>query len=87
VPSQTVTALAVDPIVPQNVYLASPSGLFRSKDGGLSWIALNAQLDSAPIALTLDSRHPATLFALLTSGMLLRSDDSGATWAPRKIGP
>jgi len=87
VPSQTVTALAVDPIIPQNVYLAGPSGLFRSQDGGLTWVALNAQLDSAPIALTLDSRHPATLFALLTSGTLLRSDDSGAAWAPRKIGP
>ena len=86
-PSQTVTALAVDPIVPQNVYLASPSGLFRSKDGGLTWVDLKVQLDSAPIALALDSRHPAMLFALLTSGMLLRSDDSGATWAPRKIGP
>jgi photosystem II stability/assembly factor-like uncharacterized protein len=87
VPSQTVTALAVDPIVPQNVYLAGPSGLYRSNDGGLSWVDLKVQLDSAPIALTLDSRHPATIFALLTSGTLLHSDDSGATWAARKIGP
>ena len=86
-PSQTVTALVVDPIVPQNVYLASPSGLFRSKDGGLTWVDLKAQLDSLPVALALDPRHPATLFALLTSGTLLRSDDSGATWAPRQIGP
>jgi photosystem II stability/assembly factor-like uncharacterized protein len=86
VPSQTVTALAVDPIVPQNVYLASPSGLFRSTDGGLTWVGLKAQLDSAPMALTLDPRHPATLFALLTSGTLLRCDDGGATWAPRELG-
>ena len=86
-PSQTVTALIVDPIVPQNVYLASPSGLFRSKDGGLTWVDLKAQLDSAPVALALDARHPATVFALLANGTLLRSDDRGATWAPRKIGP
>jgi len=81
-----VTALAVDPIVPQNVYLASPSGLFRSKDGGLTWVALNAQLGSAPVAMALDPRHPATLFALLANGTLLHSDDNGATWAPRELG-
>ena len=82
-PSQTVNAIAIDPIVPQNVTLAGPSGLFRSKDGGLTWVALKVQLDSAPLALTLDPRHPATLFALLANGTLLRSDDSGETWVPR----
>ena len=86
-PSQTVTALVVDPIVPQNVYLASPSGLFRSKDGGLTWVDLKVRLDSVPMALAVDPHHPATVFAVLASGTLLRSNDSGATWAPRKIGP
>ena len=85
-PSQTVNAIAIDPVVPQNVYLAGPSGLYRSSDGGLTWVDLKAQLDSAPVALALDPRHPATVFALLANGTLLRSDDSGATWAPRKIG-
>ena len=85
-PSQTVTALAIDPIVPQNVYLASPSGLYRSNDGGLTWAVLKAQPDSAPVALALDPRHPATVFALLGSGTLLRSDDSGTTWVARGTG-
>ena len=85
-PSQTVNAIAIDPVVPQNVYLAAPSGLFRSADGGLTWVALKAQLDSAPVALALDPRHPATVFALLAGGTLLRSDDSGATWVPRELG-
>ena len=86
-PTQTVNAIAIDPIVPQNVTLAGPSGLFRSNDGGLSWVALKVQLDSAPLALTLDPRHPESAFVLLENGTLLRSDDSGKTWAPRAIGP
>ena len=84
-PSQTVNAIAIDPVIPQNVTLAGQSGLFRSKDGGLTWVALKVKLDSAAVALTLDPRHPATLFVLLANGTLLRSDDSGATWVARQI--
>ena len=83
-PSQTVNALAIDPVVPHNVTLAAPSGLFRSNDGGLTWAKLQATVESEPVALTLDPRHPATLFALLAEGTLLRSDDSGETWLPRQ---
>ena len=85
VPSQTVNAIAIDPIVPQNVTLAGPSGLFRSKDGGLTWVALKVRLDATPLALTLDPRRPATLFALLANGTMLRSDDSGDSWVSRQI--
>ena len=82
-----VNAIAVDPITPQNVYFASPDGLFRSADGGLTWEALNTQLDSEALALTLDPRHPATLFAWLADATLLRSDDSGVTWATVEASP
>ena len=79
-PTQTVNAIAVDPATPQTVYLAGPDGLFRSTDGGLTWEAIKSQLNSAPLALTLDPRNPAMLFTLLADGALLRSDDSGITW-------
>ena len=81
VPTQEVKAIAIDPLTPQNVYLASPDGLFRATDGGLTWEALNASLSSEPVALTLDPQHPTTLFALLMGETLLKSDDSGTTWA------
>lgn len=82
-----MNAIAVDPVTPQNVYLAGPDGLFRSADGGLTWEAAIAQLNSEPLALGLDPRNPATLFALLADEMLLRSDDSGATWARVEVSP
>jgi photosystem II stability/assembly factor-like uncharacterized protein len=86
VPAQTVNAIAIDPATPQNVYLASPDGLFRSADGGLNWEALPSRLSSEPVALTLDPQHPATLFVLLADGSLLRSDDGGTAWITVEVG-
>jgi len=81
VPNPTVNAIAIDPITPQNVYLASPDGLFRSKDGGLAWEAIPTQLSSEPLALTLDPENPTTLFVVLADGTALKSEDSGVAWA------
>ena len=80
-PTQKVNAIAIDPVTPQNVYLAGPDGLFRSTDSGLTWEAMNTQLNSEPLALTLDPRGPAMLFTLLADGTLLRSSDGGTAWA------
>ena len=85
-PSQKANSIAIDPITPQNVYLAGPDGLFRSPDGGLTWEAIGVQVSSQPLALTLDPRHPAQLFALFANGTLLRSEDSGTTWVTLEIG-
>ena len=79
--AQTVNAIAIDPITPQNIYLAAPNGLFRSTDGGLKWETLTTPAKSTPLAVTLDPRNPTTLFVLLEDGALLRSADSGKTWA------
>lgn len=84
-PSQKVNAIAIDPITPENVYLAGPGGLFRSTDGGLTWEAMGVQLSSEPLALTLDPRNPKTVFVLLSDGTLLRSEDGGTTWVTVEV--
>lgn len=78
--------MSIDPITPQNVYLASPEGLFRSTDGGLTWTTMRLEASSKPVGLTLDPHNPAVLFALLADGRLLRSEDSGTTWSAEAIG-
>lgn len=82
-----MNAITVDPITPQNVYLAGPGGLFRSADGGLTWEAMAVQLSSEPVALTIDPRTPSNLFVLLADGTLLKSDDTGANWTTVEIKP
>jgi photosystem II stability/assembly factor-like uncharacterized protein len=52
----------------------------------LNWEALPFRLSSEPMALTLDSKQPATVFVLLADGSLLRSDDGGTTWITAEVG-
>lgn len=73
-------------MTPQNVYLASPDGLFRSADGGLTWKTMKVELRAAPLALALDPRPPAMLFVVLADGTLMRSDDRGDTWTTVQAG-
>lgn len=86
-PSQKVNAIAVDPVTPQNVYLAGPGGLFRSADGGLTLTLMPVESKAEALALTLNPQDPKSLFAVMSDGTLLFSHDQGATWATREVGP
>ena len=79
-PTQKVNAIAIDPVTPQNVYLASPHGLFRSTDGGVTLNKIDVELSAEPLGLTLNPSAPSMLFVLLADGTLMLSDDGGETW-------
>jgi photosystem II stability/assembly factor-like uncharacterized protein len=72
-----------------------PSSLFRSDDYGLSWTELPGVKESpghekwsfpgpphqAHVkSMTVDSRDPSTVYALVEQGDLLKTTDGGATW-------
>jgi len=42
------SAIAFDPADPERVFVATEAGLWRSADGGLSWVSLNAALPNFP---------------------------------------
>jgi hypothetical protein len=65
-----VLALAVDPLVPSNVYLGTAgSGVFKSVDGGLNWQPLNEGLAHPYIyTLAIDPRTPGTVYAGTSGG-------------------
>ncbi len=74
-----ILSLAIDPETPSTLY-AGGWGLFRSTDGGESWL----ELDVAPaifqfLALAVDSQASATVYAGTTVG-LFRSRDGGGSW-------
>lgn len=62
-------------------YGSHSGGLFKTVDGGAHWSRI---LSEAPAALAIDAVHPWKLYAggLTTRTGILRSLDSGATWAP-----
>jgi len=67
------------------VFAAQHSGLYRSEDGGKSWISayeslgLTTPLPTLAVTISPDFQHDAAIFAGVSGGVL-RSDDGGKTW-------
>ena len=89
-----------DASAPARLYAGiEPAGLFVSDDAGLSWRGVDALNDHetnsawqpaggglALHAIQHDPRDPRRLYCALSAGGVYRSDDGGATWAPKNRG-
>jgi photosystem II stability/assembly factor-like uncharacterized protein len=87
-----LSQIAVSPSSPRTVYALrvdpfGPDAVFRSADGGVSWMAIPtaASLDGAD-DLRVDPQNPDVLY-LITDADVMKSVDSGATWQPTGLGP
>ena len=76
-----VGAVAVAPSDPRVVYAgASHGGVFKSVDGGITWAAASrGLLDDRIVALAVDPRHPAAVYAAAFTGVFT-SIDGGDSW-------
>jgi photosystem II stability/assembly factor-like uncharacterized protein len=94
-----IVSLAIDPRDTSTVYIAlsvpnapngvavknTHSGVFKSTDGGTSWVGAGLQ-DSVSI-IAIDPENPATLYAASTRALGIRkSTDGTATWRPANVG-
>jgi photosystem II stability/assembly factor-like uncharacterized protein len=70
-------SVTYDPRQPDQLYTATEKGLFRSTDGGESWVQTSAP-GGKVVALAF--ARSGTLFALNEDGTLFTSADQGATW-------
>jgi photosystem II stability/assembly factor-like uncharacterized protein len=88
IPARGFSLLAVDPISPDVVFIASFSKLFESVNGGRRWFQIGQQLPSGPVSLRIDPRDPQSLYAQVatTSELLYHSADGGRTWTEISIG-
>lgn len=74
-------ALAADLKGSGVIYLAAPRHVYKSIDNGDTWQA-TALVPAAPvIGLAIDPNAPARLYATTDGAGLLKTTDSGATWA------
>ena len=89
-----LSTLVLDPGNPGTLYAAingpSETGgsteLYKSTDGGATWIAAGAGLTSyGAISVAIDSQNPSVLYAGTTSGMF-KSTDGAASWSPSNSG-
>ncbi len=93
---QAVTVVAISPHPPFTLFAGSiPAALFRSDDRGSTWQAV-AGFDRCPgreswtfpgaspqprvNAIAFDAQDPATLFATVEVGGIIRSRDGGESW-------
>jgi len=84
-----VHPLEIDPVNPAILYAATPSGftldgvavggLFKSTDGGGSWVPVKDLTDSFVSALAFDPTMHTTLYAWTEKG-LFKSADGGGSW-------
>ncbi len=79
-----IIALAIDPVTPSTLYVAT-DGLYKSTDAGATWNPANAGLPSN-IALAIDPVTPSTLYAGTTNDGVFKSTDAGATWEAANAG-
>lgn len=70
-------SVAYDPRQPEHLYTATDKGLFRSTDGGESWIEFKAP--TADIVGLVATRS-GFLFAINAESNLYRSEDQGGRW-------
>jgi IPT/TIG domain/S-layer homology domain len=82
-----IIAIAADPTDPQTVYASSQyDGIFRSRDGGLSWQPINqGLLDAWITGLAIDPSNPSTLYASSYGDFVYRSTDGGDHWVSQFV--
>jgi photosystem II stability/assembly factor-like uncharacterized protein len=77
-----ITSVAVEPANPDHIIAgANTGGVWRSTDGGLSWVVLTDNLSNLNVAsLTIHPTINTTYYWGSNSGTIFTSTDSGATW-------
>ena len=77
-PTTTVNGFAVSPANPKVMYVAMRDGIFQSEDAGKSWRRSGA-LQNA-VAIAINPKTPAELYAVTGDGTVFRSGDGGGRW-------
>lgn len=79
--SNTVTAIAINPLRPNFIYIATNSGILKTRDGGEIWKSITKGLGSTRIiSLAIHPKLTATLFAGTMGDSVYRSLDGGQLW-------
>lgn len=86
----SISDIMADPLQAGRLFIATKSdGLYRTDDGGLSWVSLTSSLEKFPKALeyrrmVLHTTEKDVLYWVSTYGVLI-TRDAGANWKPLSL--
>ncbi|HEY6928928.1 MAG TPA: YCF48-related protein [Thermoanaerobaculia bacterium] len=75
----SVDSLSIDPSAPSILFAGAGDGVYKSTDEGLTWTRGSGINGDVEVILSHPAR-PSTLFAVLRSTVLSKSEDGGVTW-------
>ena len=78
----SVFTLVIDPINSQTLYSGTNSGVFKSTNGGASWITINSGLTDLSIrSLVIDPTNSQTLYVGTSTGGINKTTNAGESWS------
>lgn len=80
----TVHAVTLDPTAPAVVYAGTDAGVFKSLDGGATWVG--AGIASSVFSVAVDPTAPSTLYAGTLFLGVFKSTDAAGSWAASNQG-
>ena len=80
-----VNALVIDPNHPDTLYAENSTSIFKSVNGGNSWVQLNLDAKGESLSSLALSSDGKTLYAC-TNSSLFKSTDGGTDWATTNSG-
>lgn len=79
--SGSIRSIAIDPIDPNNVYVAKDKTVMKSTDQGLTWETVYADVQGGTIkAVAVDSFEHSRVYAGTSAGTVVKSVDYGINW-------
>jgi ligand-binding sensor domain-containing protein len=85
--SDAIVVIALHPTNPDILYVATNESVYKTRDGGRSWERMSTELSSRRVlALAIDPRHPATVYAGTMGDAVYKSPDGGQRWLPHNVG-
>jgi photosystem II stability/assembly factor-like uncharacterized protein len=78
----TINAIAVDPKSKCTIYASAENKIYKSTDCSRFWenVYFDSRTDKLITTIALDAYNPAIIYAGISSGDLIKSDNAGLTW-------
>ena len=80
-PISAIHSIAINPVTPSTLYVATAAGIYKSIDGAANWISATSGLfDPNVNAIVIDPQDPNVLFAATNSVGVFKSLNAGEFW-------